>query len=60
MYLPMTLSPLLSQPIRYDEIDYDRNYDGEAVIYQGLFLPSLVSPIPTRRKSSYKVTGQLR
>ena len=26
--LPMTFSPLLSQPIWYDSIDYDHNYDG--------------------------------
>ena len=33
---------------------------GAAVIPQGLFLHSLVSTIPTRRKYSYKVMGQFR
>ena len=32
---------------------------GVAVISQGLFFPSLVSPIPTSHKSSYKVMGHL-
>ena len=27
-FLPITLSPLLYQTIRYGGIDYDRNYDG--------------------------------
>ena len=33
---------------------------GAAVISHSYFLSSLVSPISTRRKSSYKIMGQLR
>ena len=33
---------------------------GGTVISQGSFLPSLVFPVPARRKSLYKFTGRLR
>ena len=36
--LPMTLLPLLSQPIRYNDINYDRNYNGGSIDFPGFFL----------------------
>ena len=49
-------------PSEYGITEYTMNRTtiGAAVIPQGSFLPSIVSPRTTRRKSSYKFMGKLR